>query len=139
MKLLFNELLTGPLFEEKEYNPTPMQNSAVRALTLQPSVAGRIYYTNMIGKAAPGVIGKSLYLYQLAASESRFFLVANAEAHQSGRMVVFDARGELLNSQLIEVCKGKNTIELSATGSGAEPHLIAVYLGGQLAFMQKLT
>jgi hypothetical protein len=52
--------------------------------------------------------------------------------------VVFTEGGELLNSQLIAVYKGKNTIEVNTTQSHLPPHLIAVYLENELAFMQKL-
>ena len=117
-----------------------MKPSAAPALISQPSLPGRIYYSNMIGKAAPGVSRKSLYVYQPAASQNRFFLVANAEVRENGRIVVFNAGGELLNSQEIKINKGKNTLEIApGVLANAVPHLVAVYLDGQLAFMQKLS
>jgi hypothetical protein len=99
---------------------------------------GRIFYSNMISKAAPGVIGKSIYVYQHGSDQQRLFVVANANENERGRIVVFDEGGELLNSQLIAVYKGKNTIEVDTRRSELPPHLIAVYLENQLAFMQKL-
>jgi hypothetical protein len=102
------------------------------------SASGRIFYSNMISKTAPGVIGKSIYVYQHASDQHRLFLVANANENERGRIVVFDEAGELLNSQLIAVYKGKNTIEVSTKSSELPPHLIAVYLENQLAYMQKL-
>ena len=100
---------------------------------------GRIFYSNMINKAAPGIVGKSIYIYQHTADNSRFFLVANAQESERGRIVVFDSTGELLNSQLIAVYKGKNTIEVTTPDDAQlPPHLIAVYLENKLAFMQKL-
>ena len=103
------------------------------------SQAGRVFYSNMISKAAPGTFGKSIYLYQHNIDDNRFFLVANAQESERGRIVVFDSAGELLNSQLIAVYKGKNTIEVSTPDNASlPPHLIAVYLENKLAFMQKL-
>lgn len=100
---------------------------------------GRIYYSNMIGKAAPGVHGKSMYLYEHDSQKNRYYFVANSNENEKGRIVMFDASGELLISQVIEVYKGKNTIELSTyKTSNQTPHLIAVYIDEQLAFMQKL-
>src|SRR5687768_2349816 len=110
----------------------------LQAKTHGDSASGRVFYSNMISKAAPGVIGKSIYVYQHASDQRRLFLVANASENERGRIVVFDEGGELLNSQLIAVYKGKNTIEVSTSRSELPPHLIAVYLENELAFMQKL-
>ena len=100
---------------------------------------GRIFYSNMISKAAPGTFVKSIYLYQHKSDDNRFFLIANAQESERGRIVVFDSTGELLNSQIIAVYKGKNTIEVSTPDDAQlPPHLIAVYLENKLAFMQKL-
>ena len=106
--------------------------------TNDSSETGRIFYSNMISKTAPGIIGKSIYVYQHSSDHHRLFLVANANENERGRIVVFDEGGELLNSQLIAVYKGKNTIEVSTRRSELPPHLIAVYLENELAYMQKL-
>ena len=100
---------------------------------------GRIYYSNMVSKTAPGLQGKSMYLYQHSEQKSRLYLVANSEENKKGRIVMFDPAGDLLISQLIKVYKGKTTIEVAENSTSLQPpRLIAVYLDEQLAFMQQL-
>ena len=72
---------------------------------------GRIYYSNMISKATPGVEGKNIYLYEQVQEKNRFYLVANSAENEKGRVVIFDEAGELLISQVIEVYKGKQRAE----------------------------
>jgi hypothetical protein len=98
----------------------------------------KVCYLNMVRPS--GNVNKDFNLY-VAMNEDKEnwqLSVLSAKA-MKGKVVVFDMKGDLFHSEEMYITRGQNKIPLPNLNDHLDKViLVAVYLDGQLAYMQKI-
>ena len=118
-------------FKYNDYQPINGAVYRIKAVT----DAGNIYYSAVV-KPANNSAAKNNY--QVNNTNSRIYLVANADQQATGKVFIYTLDGKLLNSRAINISKGTNTIELSGSEVKSQQLLIiSLYIANERVMTEK--